>query len=170
MTRRGWLLVCSSVLCAASATVAGYAVNLRRSRPATRDFSAESELFQLINAVRSEHKLLPLREDVVLRNVAASQARNMGRDRSMAPPAPSWIDRELEAGGYDAMFWGGDLDLVYSLSFADAIACWLEDDRHKETRDHVLSPYFLDVGIGAFRDGTAKAAYVFLLFGKRKKS
>lgn len=181
MTRRGWLLVCTSVLCT---TVAGYAVTRRwrAAPPATRDTPAEGELFQLINAERARYKykqppkdeaiqIPPLAEDKSLQMVAQAEAESMGRKQGMVYVPDDGLKQELQEAGYPFMYFTTLRAVVFRRgghNWPETVGDWMKEAKHQTYKERLPNPYVSDIGIGVYRDGQADAYYVFMLLAKKQ--
>ncbi|MDR1410195.1 MAG: CAP domain-containing protein [Oscillospiraceae bacterium] len=120
------------------------------TEPTAVERTMELELIELMNEMRIERNLKPLKENPILAQVARAKSEQMRMDDLFAHINPTFGDpfSMMEESGLHFVAAGENLAHAHYTamqSFAD----WMDSYGH---RNNILSPVFEDVGVGLAPD------------------
>lgn len=114
----------------------------------------EATLFEAVNDVRVQHRLIPLQRAPALDAVARAHSEDMARRRFLAhvtPEGANPVDR-MQRAGVDGFTLAGEnlgrTNRLYDPS-REILGAWLASPVH---RDNLLAPHFNTTGLGVTRD------------------
>jgi len=152
------VLLVASINC--PATLAG----AREETRVDRRLGLEVEVVREVNRVRVEHGLPRLRFAPGLRTAARSHSRSMlvvgffGHDSADGTSFSDRIRRFYGNRGWEAWSVGETLLATFErdTEASAVVSAWLDSPPHREI---VLSPFWREVGVGAFQGRTAPGEY-----------
>jgi uncharacterized protein YkwD len=133
-----------------------------KEKKAPKMSADETKLFELINKIREEHKLPPLRLQPILVKVARGHSDNMARkgkmDHILDGKNPA---QRLQGAGYDYRYMGENIAISDGAPLADIVKGWMNSKHHKE---NILSKRFRETGL-AIASSKSGDLYYTQVFG-----
>jgi uncharacterized protein YkwD len=124
----------------------------------------EAQLFERVNQVRAEHKLIPLKPSQDLAKVARAHAEDMARRGYLAHESPEGLNplqRTNAAGvtGFRLLAENIGSSTVSSDRIEAIVSEWMRSHDHRE---NVLNPAFNTAGVAVVQDSAGKTIVVEL--------
>jgi uncharacterized protein YkwD len=154
-----WFVLACAAAVVAVAAPAAFASTATRSSLA----ALETGVLQQLNAVRADHGLAALRSNAKLAAAADQHSRDMASDGYFDHDSPDGssfstrIAKWYPLGNFHSWYVGENL--LWSSPRVDplrAVTMWMRSPGH---RANILSPRFLDVGIGAVYSTSAGGTF-----------
>lgn len=156
------LAVAFALVALVGAVVPAPAVSARSGAHVTLS-SLELGVLRDLNAIRTQHGLVPVRLSAALTASSTQHSREMAADgyfeHSSADGTVFWkrIQRWYGSGGFG--YWSVGENLLWSspdVSAADALQLWMHSPEH---RANILNPRWREIGVSAVHVDSAPGTY-----------